>query len=609
MSGAAAREYEAAFDLLPHPALLLASDGSLRAVSAAACALAPVDEGGGSLDRWGVGLEALVADFRAAPAAELRALLPQPDPVRPALEVCLRRLPAGGVLATLDPAGTRRAAEALRRTEERSRHLLAGLPHRIFFKDPNGVFVTVNELFARDFGLTPEQMVGKRDSDFFAPTLAEKYRLDDRRILAEGGSETLVESNVIGTVRRVVEVTKKAVIADDGEPLGILGVFTDITERRRVEEELAHERHLLQTLMENMPDLIYFKDRASRFTRMNRAHAETVALSDPEDAVGKSDFDFFPEDQAREFFADEQEIFRTGQPVVNKIEILDTPQGGRRWNLTTKVPVRDAAGEVVGLVGVSRDVTERVQAEADLQRAAEELARSNEDLQQFAYVASHDLQEPLRMVASYTQLLARRYGDRLDDDAREFIGYAVDGATRMQQLINDLLQYSRVGTRGETLQPCSLGDAVERARRNLAPLLEESGAEVRVDPLPILAVDAGQMTQLFQNLLQNAVRFRSEAAPRIHISAERSGGEWIVAVRDNGIGIDPQYAERIFVIFQRLHTAAEFPGSGIGLAICKKIVARHGGRIWVEPHPEGGSVFRVGLPAARAAGAAERTAA
>jgi signal transduction histidine kinase len=235
---------------------------------------------------------------------------------------------------------------------------------------------------------------------------------------------------------------------------------------------------------------------------------------------------------------------------------------------------------------------------AELAERAKDLARSNGELQQFAYVASHDLQEPLRMVASFTQLLAKRYSDKLDDDAREFINYAVDGAKRMQTLISDLLSYSRVGTQGKAFELVHCDAVLDRVLKSLQLAIEDTGAVITREPLPAVAGDSIQLTQLFQNLLTNAIKFHGKKPPLVQISTENNGSMWKIAVRDNGIGISPEHADRIFVIFQRLHTKTEYPGTGIGLAICKKIVERHGGRIWVEASPGGGSTFFFTIPVA-----------
>ncbi len=248
---------------------------------------------------------------------------------------------------------------------------------------------------------------------------------------------------------------------------------------------------------------------------------------------------------------------------------------------------------------LSVELDERRRTELKLARYASDLARSNADLEQFAYVASHDLQEPLRMVASFTQLLAKRYRGQLDQDADEFIGFAVDGANRMQQLINDLLVYSRVGTRGKPPAPTDLSEVLSHAEANLHEAIKESKAEVTHSPLPIVDGDQVQLTQLLQNLLANAIKFRSQEAPRIHVSAQTQGGDWLLSVQDNGIGIAPEHQERIFAIFQRLHPRDEYPGTGIGLAICKKIVERHGGHIWAESVPGQGTTFYFNLSGAR----------
>ncbi|MDB5563086.1 MAG: sensor signal transduction histidine kinase [Hyphomicrobiales bacterium] len=256
------------------------------------------------------------------------------------------------------------------------------------------------------------------------------------------------------------------------------------------------------------------------------------------------------------------------------------------------------------IVSVIRDVAERRHAEMALrareealERRAAELTRSNADLEQFAYIAAHDLQEPLRMVASYTQLLARRYQGRLDADADEFIAYAVDGAQRMQLLIADLLTYCRVGTAGTAPRETSSVEALHRALLNLEGAMLQSGAVVSNGVMPNVTADPAQLTQLFQNIVGNAIKYRGSRPPRVHVSAARSpAGEWVFSIADNGMGIDAQYFDKIFAMFQRLHRRDEFSGTGIGLTLCKKIIERHGGRIWVESDGESGSTFHFALP-------------
>jgi PAS domain S-box-containing protein len=260
----------------------------------------------------------------------------------------------------------------------------------------------------------------------------------------------------------------------------------------------------------------------------------------------------------------------------------------------------DAMAALAAVADAIAQGVERRRAEESLKQRAEELARSNEELQQFAYVASHDLQEPLRMVASYTQLLGRRYKGRLDADADEFIRYAVDGVNRMQRLIQDLLAYSRVGTRGREPWPVDAGRALQRATANLEASIRETRATVRSGPLPPVLADETQLAQVFQNLVGNALKFHGEAPPHVEVAGVLQGAEVRFTVRDRGIGIDPQYFDRIFIIFQRLHGKEEYPGTGIGLAICKKIIERHGGRIGVESHPGQGTTFWFTLPAAPA---------
>ena len=270
--------------------------------------------------------------------------------------------------------------------------------------------------------------------------------------------------------------------------------------------------------------------------------------------------------------------------------------GVYRWWTARGAVARRHDGTPVRWIGSITDITQRKQAEERLMSSLTDLERSNKELEQFAYVASHDLQEPLRMVSSYTQLLAQRYEGQLDEKAKKYIDYAVDGAVRMQRLINDLLAYSRVNTQGKTPEMIDSHAVLGESLRNLSVALEENRAIVINDDLPMVRADAAQMLQLFQNLIGNAIKFRGTDLPRIHVSASDFGLEWRFSVKDNGIGIDAKYADKVFVIFQRLHTRQEFPGTGIGLAICKRIVERHGGRIWYESEPGKGSTFYFTLP-------------
>jgi PAS domain S-box-containing protein len=332
-----------------------------------------------------------------------------------------------------------------------------------------------------------------------------------------------------------------------------------------------------------------------RFVRVNRSLCEILGYRESE-LLGKTVKEIsHPED--RDVTDAERARIRRGELESARFEKRYLRADGRVvWVEVAIALVRDAFGVPQYEVAIFDDITDRKNAEARLAEAHEELKRSNAELEQFAYVASHDLQEPLRMVASYTQLLSRRYESKLDKDTREFMAYIVDGATRMKQLIEDLLAYSRVGTKGAHFAAVSADAALRRALFSLRAAIEEAGAVVTHDPMPMLPADEVQLGQLLQNLMGNALKFRSNSVPRIHIGVRELPQDWQFEVRDNGIGIEPQYFERIFMVFQRLHNKGEYPGTGIGLAICKKVVERHGGRVWVESRPGEGSSFYFTLP-------------
>jgi PAS domain S-box-containing protein len=360
--------------------------------------------------------------------------------------------------------------------------------------------------------------------------------------------------------------------------------------------KFLRERDLLRALMESIPDRIYFKDSSCRYTHLNHAQARLLGISDPESARGKTVCDFSSEPWAREALLDEEKIVRTGSPLIDKVETVRRPNGEVRWFSTTKAPILDAAGRVTGIVGVSRDISERRRAVESLARQADELARYDAELERFAFVSAHDLQEPLRTMASFAQLLAIRYRGKLGADADQYIEMIISGAARMRALLEDLLTYSRLARRQPGLEPVHTERVFQRALARLEGQIKRAGAIVTCDPLPVVQADPARLELVFQNLLGNAVKFRAGARPRIHVSAARNGTEWIFSVRDNGIGIEAQHFTRIFLIFERLHSKQEYAGSGVGLAICKRIVEGHRGRIWVESEPGKGSTFYFTIP-------------
>jgi PAS domain S-box-containing protein len=341
---------------------------------------------------------------------------------------------------------------------------------------------------------------------------------------------------------------------------------------------------------------VFWKDLDLNFLGASRNFAHDAGLADPKEIVGKNDRELAWNESADLCQADDRAVIASGQPKLNFEEPRVGTDGTTRWLRTSKVPLRDPVGHIIGILGTYEDITER-------KRAEEELKRSNAELQQFAYVASHDLREPLRMISSYLDLLQRRYeGKVLDAKAMGSIHIAVDGAERMQQMINDLLLYSRIETRAKPFSAVPMNDVLATALKDLKASIDESGATITNDTLPSILADRTQMVLLMENLLSNAIKFHGAEAPQIHVSSSIKGNEYLFSVQDNGISIDPKQKDKIFEMFQRLHTREEYPGTGIGLAITKKIVEHHGGKIWVESELGKGSTFFFTMPLRRADG-------
>ncbi|MEO7742436.1 MAG: ATP-binding protein [Usitatibacter sp.] len=367
--------------------------------------------------------------------------------------------------------------------------------------------------------------------------------------------------------------------------------------RRQAESAMRESEARFRSLTELSSDWYWEQDEELRFTAMSGGVIGALGIPWQE-FIGKRRWELNLVGVPAAALAAHQEALAQRKPFRDFEFGRRDADGSTHWVSVSGQPIFDDLGRFRGYRGVGRDISLRRNSEADLRMAhdlleakARELTRSNEELQQFAYVASHDLQEPLRMISSYTQLLERRHGAKLDGDAKDFMNFIVDGAARMKQLIEDLLEYSRVGTRGRDLQPADSSVSLAKALANLRAAVDESGATVTQGEMPRVIADANQLTQLLQNLVANAIKFRGTEPPAIHVEGETRGDVWVFSVKDNGIGLDTQYSDRIFMMFQRLHSKADYPGTGIGLAICKKIVERHGGRIWVESEPGHGCTF------------------
>lgn len=361
----------------------------------------------------------------------------------------------------------------------------------------------------------------------------------------------------------------------------------------QVADALRESEANYQAVVDNVTDGIAINVDSKRVF-VNRAFLRIHGLSDISEALG-SEVDRYIVDGDKQKVVERVLARQRGEQVspINEFRIR-LPDGAIRWleSSSTRIHHRGLPASL----SILRDITERKETEVMLARQAEELTRSNRDLEEFAYVASHDLREPLRMISSFAQLLASRYQGTLDEDGEEFLAYVVEGAHKMSALINDLLTFSRIGTKTGEMKPTdSLGSLLE-ALKNLELATHDAGAVVTHEELPMVEADERQLTQLFQNLVANAIKFHGDSSPAVHITAVRVHGGWQFSVKDNGIGIDPAYAERIFAVFQRLHTDEEYAGSGIGLAICKKIVERHHGRIWVESELDQGTTVHFTMP-------------
>lgn len=502
----------------------------------------------------------------------------------------------GTISYGIDVTEQRIAQLQLKKHQEEQRHIFDSVPAMIWYKDTENRILHANRLAAESMGLTVEEIEGKSTYDLY-PEEAEKYYQDDLEVIRSGKPKLgIIETFPLKSgEKRWVQTDKIPYRDEKGNIAGVIVFAQDITAHKSVENQLESSLSLLQATLESTADGILVVDMAGKIVSVNKKFMETWNI--PQEVMDAQD------DQKAIGYVLQQLMDPPG--FLSKIEYLYshpeqesydtiTFKDGRILERYSKPQVLN--GKIIGRVWSFRDTTERIHSEREIKLRAEQLARSNAELEQFAYVASHDLQEPLRTVSNFAELLERRHKDRLDPDALKLMGHIVNGVARMRELINDLLNYSRVGSEPREFESVETEAVLKEALENLALTIKETSAEISKDPLPAVNGDHRLLVALFQNLIGNALKFYNQKPPRIHISAGREPNGWIFSIKDNGIGIETEYLDRIFVIFQRLHKKQGYPGTGIGLAICKKIVERHQGRIWVESQPGQGSTFYFSIP-------------
>lgn len=479
--------------------------------------------------------------------------------------------------------------EELQKQKDFLRMIIDASPSLIFVKDREGKFLLANESVARFYNMTTQDMEGHFDTEHnFNKEELDYFVWQDEEVLNAGKEVQFPEKKYVNPVTGKVtwlSTVKKPIASLTGGMVNVLGVATDVTAIKETKQELHKSEQLYREIARHLPKAAMFIfDRDLRFIV---AEGPMVGiLSKPKSEIeGKTIYEAIRESEVERVEKIYREILAGDNSEFERMHF-------DRHIRIHHIPIRDEEGNIIyGMVMVF-DITDLKAVQKELEKRAGELERSNEELERFAYVASHDLQGPLRTIASYMQLLEMRYKDKLDAEANEFITFSVNGAKRMQSLIQDLLSYSRLSSAPKPLAPVNIRDVIEIVLNNLGATIQNSGAVVATDTMPVITAESSQLVQLYQNLLDNALKFiPKETVPHIKLTATELDDEWQFGVSDNGIGIRHDFKERIFHIFQRLHTDNEYPGTGVGLAICKKITQLHGGRIWFESEPGKGTTF------------------
>jgi PAS domain S-box-containing protein len=496
--------------------------------------------------------------------------------------------------------------EALIKSRNYLDKIINSIADPVFVKDKQHRWVLLNDAYCKLMGYSREEILGKSDYNFFSSREADVFWEKDEEVFKTGAENVNEEEFTDSNGNLHVLVTKKTLYVDISGEKCIVASIRDITERKKAENELRRSERKLKIAMDMAKLVPWEYDVSSNlYTFDDQFYKLYCTTSDKEGGSKMS-----PEEYARKFIPPDEssivkdkiaEALETDDPDFSgKVEhSIIRADGKKRFILVRSEIIKDDKGRTIKIYGVNQDITERKKAEEKLEEIIEELERSNYELQQFAYITSHDLQEPLRTIASFTQLLERRYGGQLDSDADEFIEFIVDAAVRMKEMIQGLLEYSRVGTQKVEFKEVDMNMELDQALSNLNALINKNKAEIAHDSLPKVMADSDQMVRVFQNLVGNAIKFRKpDETPKIHISCQidKKNSEYIFEVSDNGIGIEKEYKDKIFEVFKRLHAMGKYEGTGIGLSVVKKIIEQYNGRIWVESEWGNGSTFYFTLP-------------
>ncbi len=457
----------------------------------------------------------------------------------------------------------------------------------------NGQFVEVNQAFLDMFGYSRSDLMSTNAAQIWADPrgriafqadLEQKGAVRDYEWKAKRKDGSYLDCLLTASVR----------YDEEGNVLEYHGIIRDITEMKSKERALRRSEERYRAIVEDQIELVCRFGRDGILTFVNDAYC-TYFSHDKTELLGRSFFDFIPENDRADIIR-HIESLSAEQPVRSRTQRIVTSSGETRWQQWTDRALLDSKGQIVEFQSVGRDMTDLVRSQEALQSRTQALERSNKDLEQFAYIAAHDLREPLLAVAAYLKVLQKRLEGRLEPETQKLINGAMNSTFRMDSLIQNLLAYSRIGQDESCFSQIDSQEILSLAMANLQSAIEETGATITYDPLPPVVANPSQLVQLFQNLLSNAMKFRGEHAPKIHVGVQRVENAWQYFVRDNGIGIEPPYFDRIFLLFQRIKNKAHYPGAGIGLANCRRIIEYHGGRIWVESSPGSGSTFFFTIP-------------